>query len=287
LASGGDGPGIHESPRKAVVLARGLGTRMQRHRPGVELSGEAEWAAGKGLKALMPVGGRPFLDYVADGLLRAGLTEICLVVAPEADATREHARRIGRVSGARVECAVQQEPLGTADAALAAEGFVGDDAFILCNGDNLYPQEALSRLAGLPGEGCWLAAFDRDELIRHGNIAPARVRDFAVVTVEGPDDALEKIVEKPADPEQYRYNGTVWVSMNLYRFTPAVFAACRRVEPDPGRGELELTAAVAELAASGGQAFRVLFCGGGVLDLTSRADVPAVAEALEGRPLSF
>ncbi|KPK62751.1 MAG: hypothetical protein AMK73_05690 [Planctomycetes bacterium SM23_32] len=278
---------MYEGPAKAVILARGLGTRMQRSHPGMELEPEAERAARMGLKALIPLNGRPFLDYVVDSVLRAGLREICLVTAPDAQAMREHARRIAAASGARVECAVQQEPLGTADAVLAAEDFVGDETFVLCNGDNLYPLEALQGLVGLSDRGCWLAAFDTEELTRQGNVAPERVKSFAVVTAEGGGNNLKEIVEKPPDPERYRRDGRIWVSMNLYRLTPGIFGACRRVKPSPERGELELTAAVADLAASGESAFRVLFCRGGVLDLTSRADLPAVEAALKGRDLCF
>jgi len=271
---------------KGVVLARGLGTRMQKERPGVDLGAESRRLAEQGLKALMPLGGRPFLDYVVDSLLRAGLTRLCYVIAPEADLLREHAACVGKAMGAEVTCAVQTEPRGTADAVLAAEGFAGGDSFVVCNGDNLYPDQALSALAARQDEGCWLAAFDRDELVRHGNIAPERVKDFAVVSA-APDGRLKQIVEKPALPEHYLQNGKLWVSMNLYRFTSAVFGACRRIAPDPKRGELELTAAVADLVARGETPFRVVFCGGGVLDLTSRADVPGAERALKGRELCF
>jgi len=271
---------------KAVILARGLGTRMRRERPGVELGPERERLAAQGLKALMPLAGRPFLDYVADSLLRAGLRRLCYVVAPEADVLRDHARRVQQATDARIECVVQAEPRGTADAVLAAEGFAGSDPFILCNGDNLYPDEALAALARLTDERCYLAAFDRDDLARHGNIAPERIRDFAVVSAT-PEGDLEAIVEKPAEPDKYAQHGKLWVSMNLYRFTPDIFASCRRISPDPRRGELELTSAVADLIASAKTAVRVLFCKGGVLDLTSRADVPAAEEALKGRRLCF
>jgi dTDP-glucose pyrophosphorylase len=259
---------------------------MQRERTGVELGPDRERLAAQGLKALMPLAGRPFLDYVADSLVRAGLRRLCYVIAPEADMLREHARRVQQATGARIECAVQAEPRGTADAVLAAEGFVGKDAFILCNGDNLYPDGALGSLARLEDACCWLAAFDRDELARHGNIAPERIRDFAVVAAT-PGGDLEAIVEKPAEPEEHAQNGKLWVSMNLYRFTPDIFECCRRIVPDPRRGELELTSAVADLVASAKTPFRVLFCKGGVLDLTSRADVPAAERALRGRRLCF
>ena len=270
---------------RAVVLARGLGKRMRREGPAA-LDADKEAAASRGLKALMPLRGRPFIDYAADSLLRAGLRSICLVIAPDADALRDQARRISAATGAEVTWAVQQEPRGTADAVLAAEAFVAGEPFVLANGDDLYPQEALGEMAGKQGPDCWLAAFERDEMVRQGNVGPERVRDFAVVAA-GPDGRLLNVVEKPTDPERYAQDGRVWVSMNLYRFTADVFDACRRVRPHPERGELELTAAVADLLERGRPRFRVAFCRGGVLDLTSRGDVLSAECALAGRDLSF
>ncbi len=271
---------------RAVILARGLGTRMRRPQGGLELGPERERLAGRGLKMLMPVAGRPFVDYVADSLLRAGLGRLCFVIAPEAEPFREHLRRIARASGARIEWAVQQEPRGTGDAVLAAEDAVGEEPFVLANADNLYPDDALRGLAAVTGPACYVVAFEREALSAEGNIAPERARDFAVVTAAA-DGRLETIVEKPPDPEQHARGGRLWVNMNLYRFTPAVFDACRRLEPDPERGELELTAAVADLASSGAVEFRVLPCERGVVDLTSRADVPAAERILAERELRF
>lgn len=271
---------------KAVVLARGLGRRMQRARPDVALSGEQAGLADNGLKAQMLLNGRPFLDYVVDSLVRAGLRRICLVIAPDADVLRAHAGRIAAAAGVEVDCAFQDEPLGTADAVLAAEDFVGEDCFALVNGDNLYPDQALRKLAELEDRDCWVAAFARDELLRHGNIAPERIKDFAAITPSERGELLG-IVEKPSDPERYVHGGKLWVNMNLYRFGPAVFGACRRISPHPERGELELTAAVVDLLSGGGTTFRVLFCRGGVFDLTTRADILAVEEALKGRQLCF
>jgi glucose-1-phosphate thymidylyltransferase len=270
---------------KAVILARGLGTRMRRESRGVELGADGAAMADRGLKALMPIAGRPFLHYVADSLIRAGARELCFVIAPEADLMREHARRIAESAGVQVACVVQDEPRGTADAVLAAEEFVAGGDFLLSNGDNLYPDDALAALADLPAGICGLAAFDAESMAAGGNIDAERIRDFAVV-VSDAQDRLERIVEKPANPEDYTCMGRVWVSMNLFRFSALIFDACRRVEVSP-RGELELPDAVARLAESDDVEFRVLRSTGPVLDLSSRADVPGAAAVLADSCLCF
>ncbi len=275
--------------QKAVILARGLGTRMRRQveegNPG-GLTADAQTLAGKGAKALIPLCGRPFLDYVLGGLFAAGLRRVCLVIAPDGDELRDYARQATESSGAQVGWAVQDEPRGTADAVLAAEQFAAGETFLMVNCDNLYPTRALDELAELAGGECGTVAFDADALGRDGNIAPERVRAFAVV-VAAPDGRLLEIVEKPPWPEQYKRDGRLWVGMNLYRFTPGIFEACRRTEPHPERGEVELTSAVSLLARDPSMPFRVLFSDEAVLDLTSRADIPAVEALLEGRAPGF
>jgi dTDP-glucose pyrophosphorylase len=272
--------------KKAVILARGLGTRMQKADADTGLDRARADLARQGLKVLMALRGRPLLDYAVGSLVKAGVQSVCLVIAPDAEQMREHARRLSRVAGVPVSWAVQDRPRGTADAVLAAESFAEDEPFLVCNGDDLYPVDAIAGLVRLEGDGCWVAAFERDALQRDGNIPAARVKDLAVVTA-GPDGELLRIVEKPADPDEFAVEGRVWVNMNLYRFTPAVFAACRSIEPHPRRGEYELTTAVEQLRASRPGAFRVLFCRGGVLDLTSRGDVATAEAALERREPGF
>ena len=253
---------------------------------GARLAEEAACMAERGLKGLIPLGGRPFLDYVVGSLLQAGLSEICLVVPPNCDGLTGYARRTAKLTGAEVTWAIQPEPLGTADALLAAEDFVGADAFIMANCDNLYPVDALSQLVRLRGHICCVVAFESKALVREGNFAADRVRAFAAI-VAGPDGDLKEIVEKPPRPERYAQEGKLWVNMNLFRFTPEIFDSCRSIEPNPDRGELELPTAVTHLAASRRVPVRVMFADGGVLDLTTRDDVASVEQLLNGRIPGF
>src|SRR5512147_2227689 len=122
---------------KAVILARGLGTRMRR--PGATtLDAEQAAAADAGLKAMIPVG-RPFLDYVLSALADAGFRRACLVVGPEHGIVEARYGGDHRPSRLDVTFAIQQEAIGTANALLAAEDFAGGDEFVSINGDNYYP----------------------------------------------------------------------------------------------------------------------------------------------------
>ena len=109
------------STTRAVVLARGLGTRMREADPDATLSEEQQRAADAGLKPMMRVNGRPFLDYVLSALADAGLTEVALVVAPDHEEVRRYYAAIAPPSRIRLDYVVQHEPRGTANALLAAE----------------------------------------------------------------------------------------------------------------------------------------------------------------------
>lgn len=250
---------------------------MQRPGGGT-LSREQEAAAATGAKVMMPLaGGRPFLDYALSALADAGFTDACLVVGPEHDAIRGYYRDEAPPRRLRVAFATQPEPKGTADAVLAAEAFAAADPFILVNGDNLYPTEALAVLRHLDGPG--LIGFSRRALVERGNVDAARLASFAVAMSDD-DGRLTRLVEKPA-PEFLEAHPGLPVSMNCWRFSPAIFAACRRVEPS-SRDELELPDAVALSMAELGEQYRVVPCDEPVLDLGHREDVATVAQALSG-----
>jgi glucose-1-phosphate thymidylyltransferase len=257
-------------------MARGLGTRMRRADDGAALDAAQARAADAGMKGMIPIG-RPFLDYLLSALADAGFRDACLVIGPEHDAVREHfARHPPR--RVRLHFAVQARPLGTADAVLAAEAFAAGEPFVALNADNYYPVAVLAALRAARAPA--LPGFDRETLVRDGNVPPERVAAFALLDVR-PDGTLRRIVEKPDAATVRAMGPAAPVSMNCWLLDAAVFEACRRVPPSP-RGELELPHAVQWLVDERGARVTVLPVRAGVLDLSSRADVPAVAARLAG-----
>lgn len=262
-----------EPPTKAVILARGLGTRMRRADDDADLDARQAGVASTGVKAMIDVG-RPFLDYVISALADVGITDVCLVIGPEHDVLRDYA---ARTSGGRVHVttAVQAEPRGTADAVAAARDFAGADRIVVLNSDNHYPAAALAHLVRAPGSA--LLGFDREALVARSNIPADRVRAFALVT-QDEHGHLAGLVEKPSDEQLAAYGDDAPVSMNAWLFAPAIFAACADVQPSP-RGELEIIDAVM-LARSRGEDFTVVPVAEGVLDMSSRGDIASVQSAL-------
>lgn len=274
------------STSRAVVLARGLGSRMHASDPGADLTPEQARAADAGLKAMMPVNGRPFLDYVLSGLADAGVRDVALIVAPDHQVLRHYYTIEAPPSRLALGFVVQQDAIGTANAILAAEEWIQGQPFLTVNADNLYPGRALMDLAGLDEPG--LPAFEPGDLVRSGNIPPDRIKAFARVEIDE-DGFLSGIVEKPG-PDTYAggvamRKGEGLISMNCWRFDARIFPACRDVARS-ARGEFELPEAVA-LAVRRGVRFKVLRASGEVLDLSTRADAAEVARrvrAVTARP---
>jgi glucose-1-phosphate thymidylyltransferase len=266
------------SVEAAVILAAGRGTRMQKADAGAPLDPEQAAAAAAGIKAMIPVDGRPFLDFVLSRLADAGMRDVCLIVAPGFSPIREHYEE-SRPTRFRLVFAVQPEPLGTAHALLSAEKFAAGRDFLALNSDNYYPLDSYRSLRDLGEPG--LPVFERETLLAKSNFPRERVAKYAVLMV-GRDGYLERIVEKP-DPADVR-GDEVLLSMNLWRFSPRIFEACRRV-PRSDRGEHELPQAVQWAITNLGERFRAVRCEGGVLDLSTRADVASTAERLHGVPV--
>ena len=262
---------------KAVILARGLGTRMRRADLRAAVDAEQASAADAGLKGMIPIG-RPFLDYVISALADAGITDVCLVVGPEHGRMRDYYGGEVALSRVRIHFAVQAEPLGTADAVLAAEPFAAGEHVLVLNSDNYYPVHTLRALRECGTAA--VAVFERDALVRLGNIDAERVAKFSVVEI-APDGTLARIIEKPSEEEVASMGPEVYVGMNSWSLPPEIYGACRAISPSP-RGELELPQAVQLATDSMGVRFRVLCFHDGVPDLSSRADIATMREALRG-----
>jgi dTDP-glucose pyrophosphorylase len=261
--------------QKAVIMARGLGTRMRKPDEAAALNSDQMAAAGTGIKAMIPIG-RPFLDYVLSGLADAGFSQACLVIGPEHQIVRDYytiqspPKRIG------IEFAVQQKPLGTADAVFSAMDFAGEELFLVINSDNYYPVAALSAMRGLGSAG--VALFDRDRLIVESNIPEDRVLKFALAII-GEDGHLERILEKPSEDVVRQLSLPIYVSMNCWVFSPAIFNACKNINLS-ARGELELTDAVQYAIDVLHERFKALPFQSAVLDMSSRSDITIVADKL-------
>lgn len=238
------------------------------------LSGDQLEAADVGIKAMIPIG-RPFLDYVLSALADAGICNICLVIGPEHYAIREYYSSL-KLRRIQIHFAIQEHPIGTANALLSAREFVGEDPFVSLNSDNYYPVEVFKSLRGLDEPG--LPAFEQQSLLRQSNIPEERLRSYALLRIAS-SGYLDEIVEKPSELPESAANESVFLSMNCWRFDSAIFRACEEV-PRSARDEFELPEAVQYGIANLGMRLKAIPFRAGVLDLSRRSDIESVAARL-------
>jgi glucose-1-phosphate thymidylyltransferase len=200
-----------------VILCAGEGTRLRPltySRP----------------KALLPVAGRPFLDWVLSDIAGAGVEAACVVASPVSE--RAMAEYLGDGARWRLEIAlaIQDPPLGLAHATASARDFVADDPFLLYLGDNLLEDDL----------GEFVRASEHGDSV--ASVVVKRVTDpsaYGVVVAEG--GRAVRLIEKPKDPP------SDLAITGVYAFGPSVFDAIDAIQPS-ARGEYEITDAVQHMA---------------------------------------
>ncbi|MBI2344113.1 MAG: nucleotidyltransferase family protein [Deltaproteobacteria bacterium] len=111
------------SASRAMILAAGLGTRL---RP-LTLTTP---------KPLLPVCGRPLIDYALQQLSAAGVTEVMINLHHLGEQIAEHIGD-GHRFGLAVRYSRESTMLGTGGGLKAAESFLRNDPFLVVNGDTL------------------------------------------------------------------------------------------------------------------------------------------------------
>jgi D-glycero-alpha-D-manno-heptose 1-phosphate guanylyltransferase len=109
----------------AVILAGGLGTRVQHLLPGVP-------------KPMAPVAGRPFLEWVVRYLAKQGLRRVIISTGYLTGVVERHFEA-QPVRGVDVQCVAETEPLGTGGGFLHAvrQSKESAPAWLVLNGDSL------------------------------------------------------------------------------------------------------------------------------------------------------
>lgn len=202
------------SPTRAVILAAGEGSRMRPltyTRP----------------KSMLPIAGKPVLEYLLRELIQAGITEFIIIVGYHDEQIRDYFAD-GSKWGASIQYANQRQQLGTADALRMVKEFAGE-SFLLVNGDIIINSEDILRL--LARTGNVMSVIDLED-----------VTGLGVIEVE--NDCVTHIYEKSPYPPSHLANA------GLYLFTSEIFHAIENI-PKSKRGEYELTDAIQLLINNG------------------------------------
>ena len=187
---------------QAVILVGGFGTRLgelTKHTP----------------KPLLPILGKPFLEYLMTYVAKFSVTEIILLAGYLGDQVKVlyDQKNIG---GAQIKVIVEPEPLGTAGALKFAAPHL-DDEFFLLNGDTFFNID-LGDLSQDLDHKNWqgvLALYTAEDTQRYGT-----------VEIDG-ECCIQAFVEKSAhknSPNGY-INGGVYLLkkdiLSLIKHTPS------------------------------------------------------------------
>lgn len=187
---------------KCVILAAGEGNRMHPltyTRP----------------KVMLPIAGKPILEWNLRNARAAGLKEFIFVVSYKSEMVREYFGT-GKPWNVKIRYVNQGKPMGTAHAIGTAEPFV-KECIVLC-GDTIFGVNDLKQI---------IKKGTRIGLVKVDN-----AKEYGIVELKG--KKVIKIHEKMEQPSSDIINAGV------YHFNKSIFEYIRKTEKSP-RGEFEIT----------------------------------------------
>jgi len=194
---------------KGIILAGGTGTRL--------LPMTAVLT-----KQLLPVYDRPMIFYPLNTLVKAGIKDILMIVAP--DYSGSFLNLLGsmfRPYGINISFIVQKQPRGLPEAYTLGEDFCGGEPVTMILGDNIFEDDFTEAIKSFVDGGRIFARQVPD---------PQR---FGVVEFDSTSGRVISIEEKPAQPKsQFAIPG-------MYVFDGQAAQIAKSLKPSQ-RGELEI-----------------------------------------------
>ncbi len=239
---------MHHLPRKAVVPAAGLGTRLL---PATKAQP----------KEMLPLVDRPAIQYIIEEAVSAGLDDILVITGKskwsiedhfdKSFELEKHLESSGKIEEldlvrsisdlAELHYVRQGEPLGLGHAVSMAKQHISGEPFAVLLADDIMISDhpLLSGMMQLYGEQqCSVLALmevPSQDISLYGCVSYEPTDNAEIVRVTG-------IVEKP-DPDEAPSNFAV---IGRYIFTPEIFDCLDKTKP--GRnGEIQLTDAISLL----------------------------------------
>lgn len=209
---------------------------------------------------MLPVLGRPVIDFVVAEAVDAGCTDICIVQTSGKDSIRRYFESApnlearldadgkihelelvrGTNRGASIEFVDQGEPLGLGHAMLSARDFAADEAFLVLLGDTILDPPVSRDLVGFhrQTESSSVSVQEVEESLvsRYGVVGPEATSDPGEIDQANAGQVsfepfrLSNLVEKPS-PE---IAPSSWAVAARYLFTPALWRHLERSKPGFG-----------------------------------------------------
>ena len=193
---------------RGIILAGGTGSRLH---PLTRVTS----------KQLLPIYDKPMIFYPLQTLLKAGITEILIIVAPDHAGDFLKILGSGKEFGCKFTYEIQDKPEGIAQAFILGKNFLDDDSVALVLGDNLYEDDFTEAIRSFQTGGRIFAKKVDD------------AKRFGVVEFDENNHAIS-IEEKPTQPKSdYAVTG-------FYLYDNTVVQKAESLRPS-GRGEIEIT----------------------------------------------
>jgi UTP--glucose-1-phosphate uridylyltransferase len=237
--------------RKAVIPAAGLGTRFLPASKAVP-------------KELLTVVDRPIIQYAVEELVRAGITDICIVTSPGKEAVTNHfagnpklhsalegsgkmemLQLMRYIEGmAEISAVEQTDPLGLGHAVWVARDRIGNQPFAV-----VLPDELMDPAGNLLGD--MVRSFEEhgSSVIAVSPVGRNSIHLYGCIDTPDPYAALMRVtsvIEKPS-PDEAPSDLAI---IGRYVLDPGVFGILETVEKGSG-GEIQLSDALAVLARQG------------------------------------
>ncbi|MEM8860284.1 MAG: nucleotidyltransferase family protein [Chloroflexota bacterium] len=214
------------TPKLAVLLAAGRGKRLRPHTDTTP-------------KPLLPVNGRPTLDFTLQAAVKAGVKQVVFVIGHLGDQIIEYIED-GATWGIEPYFCEQKELLGTAHALKIAidahpQLFKNSDSFILTATDYLFDPTVLSELVEKQGSTA------ADIVVSLKEVPKEELSGRSSVRYTG-DFEIQEIVEKPAAgqaPSPYSGSLTFLLPSKIVNYVPNMQMS--------QRGEYEIQALVNQM----------------------------------------
>lgn len=193
---------LEPSEVTAVILCGGLGTRLR-------------GAIGEVPKPMAQVRGRPFVEWIIEGLRREGIRRVILSAGYRAEVISGHFQE-ARFDGMEIRVVAEPEPLGTAGGFRHAVETAGVPAshWLVLNGDSLVAARLhpLLNLRNASGFFAALLGVWMDDASRYGSLS-----------IDEKSGRLIRFQEKRP--------GAAWINSGIYLFSQAAARTLSRRGP--------------------------------------------------------
>lgn len=192
---------------KGIILSGGAGTRLS---PLTKVTS----------KQLLPIYNRPMIFYPLNTLIKAGVKEILIIVAPEKAGDYLNLLGSGKEFGVKFTYEIQDKPRGLPEAFIIAETFLNGDGCVMILGDNIFEDDMTRHI---------------ETFTRGARVVAKKVTDperFGIVEF----DKKMKVISVEEKPKKPKSNFAV---PGFYIFDSNIVKIAKSLKPSK-RNELEI-----------------------------------------------